>query len=135
MGFVMTPPKKSTIGRARCSSCEAVCCRLTVVLHAQDAVPDELTTRTPEGLHVMKHGPDGWCVAMNRASMNCGIYESRPSICRRFVMGGAYCKAIRAEYAEQHADDRPSGVPMQSSSGSGIDGLGSGVGKIPKTAV
>src|SRR5689334_17603072 len=79
MGFVMTPPKKSTIGRARCSSCEAVCCRLTVVLHAQDAVPDELTTRTPEGLHVMKHGPDGWCVAMNRASMNCGIYESRPS--------------------------------------------------------
>jgi Fe-S-cluster containining protein len=90
----------------RCSTCEAVCCRLTVVLLPEDDIASHLTTRRPDGLLVMKHDDDGWCVAMNRASMNCGIYEGRPSICRRFVMGGAYCKAVRAEYAEQRVEEQ-----------------------------
>lgn len=85
-------------GGAKCSSCEAVCCRLTVVLQPEDHVPEHLTTYSPEGLHVMQHGKDGWCIALNRTNMNCGIYETRPSVCRRFVMNGPYCKAIRADY-------------------------------------
>lgn len=32
--------------------------------------------------------------------MNCGIYESRPTVCRRFTMDGPYCRAVRNEYAE-----------------------------------
>ncbi|TBR40529.1 MULTISPECIES: YkgJ family cysteine cluster protein [Dyella] len=84
---------------ATCSSCEAVCCRLTVVLQPEDRIPDYLAACSPEGLPVMKRGSDGWCVALNRANMNCGIYETRPSVCRRFVMNGPYCKAVRAEYS------------------------------------
>ena len=32
--------------------------------------------------------------------MNCGIYDTRPSVCRRFVMNGPYCRAIREEYSD-----------------------------------
>jgi uncharacterized protein len=94
----MTDAAKSSGAGARCSSCEAVCCRLTVVLQPEDRVPAYLTTWSPEGMQVMRRGEEGWCVALNTKDMNCGIYESRPTVCRRFVMNGAYCKAIRAEY-------------------------------------
>jgi len=35
--------------------------------------------------------------------MNCGIYELRPNTCRRFTMGGGYCRAIREDYRRQAA--------------------------------
>lgn len=100
----MSSPAKPAKAAFDCSTCEAVCCRLTVVLQPDDRVPDHLTTHTPEGLHVMKRGEDGWCVALNRTHMNCGIYENRPSVCRRFVMKGPYCKAVRADYIKAAAD-------------------------------
>lgn len=100
----MTSSTSSKKGAAQCSACEAVCCRLTVVLQPEDRIPSHLTTYTPEGLHVMKHGEDGWCVALNTVRMNCGIYETRPAVCRRFVMNGPYCRAIRAEYKDHGID-------------------------------
>jgi Fe-S-cluster containining protein len=86
---------------ADCARCDAVCCRLTVVLQPEDRPPAHLTTVLPSGLHVMAHDEEGWCVALDSARMNCGIYGSRPAVCRRFVMNGPYCKAVREEYAEQ----------------------------------
>ena len=86
---------------ADCAHCDAVCCRLTVVLQPEDNIPGHLTTRLPGGLLAMAHDEEGWCVAMDGARMNCGIYESRPGVCRRFVMDGPYCRAVRAEYAGQ----------------------------------
>lgn len=88
---------------AHCSRCEAVCCRLTVVLQPEDDIPAHLTAYSPEGLRVMARGEDGWCVALNGTRMNCGIYETRPSVCRRFVMNGPYCRAIRTEYSDPAA--------------------------------
>lgn len=79
----------------KCAACDAVCCRLTVVLQPDDDIPAQLTTHLADGLHVMARAEDGWCVALDRTHMNCSIYASRPAICRRFVMGGAYCNAIR----------------------------------------
>lgn len=49
----------------------------------------------------MRRDEEGWCVALNSARMNCGIYDSRPAVCSRFVMGGPYCKAVRADYFKQ----------------------------------
>lgn len=86
-------------GRASCARCDAVCCRLTVVLDADEVVPARLTTRTPGGLRVMARDPAGWCVALDRRSMACGIYADRPQACRRFAMDGPYCRAVRAEHA------------------------------------
>jgi Fe-S-cluster containining protein len=81
---------------------------LTVVLQSEDRIPSHFTTHLPTGLHVMAHDEEGWCVALDGARMNCGIYETRPSVCRRFVMNGPYCKAVRSDYAEQ----RKLGIPL-----------------------
>ena len=90
--------------RVRCTSCDAVCCRLTVVLGSDDDVPPHLTTRLG-GRHVMARDEEGWCVALDGQKMNCRIHASRPAICRAFVMGGPYCRAVRDEYAntESHS--------------------------------
>jgi Fe-S-cluster containining protein len=96
---------KPATGAAHCTKCDAVCCRLTVVLQPEDNVPPHLTAHLASGLRVMAHDEEGWCVAMDGARMNCGIYESRPAVCRRFVMDGPYCRAVRADYAEQRASE------------------------------
>lgn len=36
---------------------------------------------------------DGWCAALDRETMRCAIYDSHPSICRGFKMGGDECLA------------------------------------------
>lgn len=100
----MTPFIRHAKGKAHCAICDAVCCRLVVVLEPEDDIPAHLTAQLPQGHRVMAHADDGWCVAMDRSRMNCGIYENRPAVCRRFVMGGPYCKAIRAEYVKQRTD-------------------------------
>jgi uncharacterized protein len=94
---------KHTKRESLCSRCNALCCRLTVVLGPDDHIPDHLTTYLSHGARAMAHAEDGRCVALDRSRMNCSIYETRPTDCRRFAMGGAYCNAIRAEDRVQHS--------------------------------
>src|SRR5690606_14481133 len=84
-----------------CSSCDAVCCRLTVVLMPEDRVPRHLTTRTAHGLEVMARDEEGWCIAVDQNRMCCSIYEQRPAVCRKFAMGSEYCRDERRLYREQ----------------------------------
>jgi uncharacterized protein len=94
-GFrVNSPPREKKV---HCNDCDALCCRLTVVLFEEDAIPAHLTDINAQGVSVMARDADGWCVALNSAQMNCGIYETRPSICRKFAMAGPYCRDVRAE--------------------------------------
>ena len=79
-----------------CGRCDAVCCRLTVVLQPEDRVPLHMTT-TQDGLHVMARDEEGWCVALDSARMCCSCYETRPEVCRRFAMAGPYCLEVRAD--------------------------------------
>lgn len=103
---VSTPPLSQPAAREKgvhCSRCDALCCRLTVVLFEEDAIPAHLTERNEQGVTVMARDADGWCVALNSAQMNCGIYETRPTICRKFAMAGPYCRDVRNEAARaQH---------------------------------
>jgi Fe-S-cluster containining protein len=78
-----------------------------VVLQPEDDIPTHLTTHLAGGLRVMARDEEGWCVAVDSGRMNCGIYASRPAVCRRFVMDGPYCKAARAEYSGQAITPRP----------------------------
>ena len=87
-----------------CSDCDAVCCRLTVVVMPDDPVPRHLVDRTPEGLDVMARGEDGWCVAVDPIRMCCTVYEQRPAICRKFAMGSPYCRSEREAYAHRYDD-------------------------------
>ena len=89
--------------RVHCDACEALCCRLIVSVFAEDRIAAHLTEQLPTGGTVMRRDADGWCVALD-AHMRCGIYASRPGICRRFVMGGGACREVRAQ--------PPSPVPL-----------------------
>jgi Fe-S-cluster containining protein len=42
---------------------------------------------------------DGWCAALDRATMRCRIYDARPLVCREFAMDGPECVAERALWA------------------------------------
>ncbi|WP_372013783.1 YkgJ family cysteine cluster protein [Pseudoxanthomonas sp. 10H] len=91
-----------------CSRCDAVCCRLTVVLMPEDRVPRHLVARNDHGVEVMARDEEGWCAAVDPLHMRCSIYEDRPVICRRFAMGAPYCLDIRATYREE----RRRGIPL-----------------------
>lgn len=103
------PSPSTTPSVPLCGRCDAVCCRLTVVVQPEDNIPAHLTTQTDAGLEVMARDEDGWCVAVDAAHMHCSIYDSRPDVCRRFVMGAPYCKSIRSDYSDRTAR----GIPLE----------------------
>lgn len=91
-----------------CARCDAVCCRLTVVVQPVDRIPAHLTAHTAAGLTVMARDAEGWCVAIDAARMCCSIYDTRPDVCRRFTMSGPYCLAVRTDYR----DSMSRGIPL-----------------------
>ncbi|WP_447938136.1 YkgJ family cysteine cluster protein [Pseudoxanthomonas mexicana] len=91
-----------------CARCDAVCCRLTVVVQPEDRIPAHLTAHTAAGLTVMARDAEGWCVAIDAARMCCAIYDTRPDVCRRFTMSGPYCLAVRTDYL----DSTSRGIPL-----------------------
>ena len=90
-----------------CSRCDAVCCRLTVVLMPEDHVPRHMVERLADGPEVMARDEEGWCVAVDHSRMCCSIYDQRPGVCRKFAMGSAYCRSERAAYREMQAQAIP----------------------------
>ncbi|QSX75648.1 YkgJ family cysteine cluster protein [Lysobacter arenosi] len=90
-----------------CSRCDAVCCRLTVVLMPEDNVPRHMVERLVDGPEVMARDEEGWCVAVDHSRMCCSIYDQRPGVCRKFAMGSAYCRSERAAYREMQAQAIP----------------------------
>lgn len=90
-----------------CSRCDALCCRLTVVLQDVDRIAPHLTSMLG-GLHVMARDVDGWCVAVDASRMGCTIYDARPQACRNFAMAGPHCLAVRHD----HARDAARGIPL-----------------------
>lgn len=92
-----------------CAACDAVCCRMTVVLQEGDDVAEHLTDYSAAGQQVMARDEFGWCVAVDPAGGGCSIYSSRPDVCRRFRMGGPYCIAIREDYSDRNAK----GIPLE----------------------
>lgn len=74
-----------------CSTCRANCCRLEVMLITDTGVPEEFIAENKWGSMTMARLDDGWCAALDRATMLCSIYEKRPWVCREFEMGGYEC--------------------------------------------
>ena len=78
-----------------CQSCEASCCRLSVLLITDTGVPGRYIEVYKWGGMRMARLGDGWCSALDRNTMRCLIYEQRPWICREFEMGEYECLAAR----------------------------------------
>ena len=60
-----------------------------------DDVPSEWIAEDRWGGQVMARLADGWCAALDRNTMLCGIYERRPTVCREYELGGSDCLAER----------------------------------------
>ena len=82
-----------------CTTCRANCCKLEVILMSEDDVPHALIHIDRWGGHVMARLDDGWCAALDRDTMLCGIYERRPAICREYELGGSDCLLERSKGA------------------------------------
>ncbi|ART80107.1 YkgJ family cysteine cluster protein [Oceanisphaera avium] len=80
-----------------CTSCQACCCRLEVMLISDTGVPQHYISQDKWGSETMRRLNDGWCAALDRETMLCTIYEHRPWICREFEMGSVECLEERAE--------------------------------------
>ena len=85
-----------------CSRCDAVCCRLTVMVLPEDRVPRALVALDDYGSEVMGRSEDGWCIALDHQRMRCTIYDLRPSACRDFAMGDASCRDERKAYLSHY---------------------------------
>jgi len=81
-----------------CDNCEACCCRLEVMLISGTGVPYYYIEESELGGSVMARLEDGWCVALDRNTMKCTIYDKRPWVCREFTMGEYECLIERKEY-------------------------------------
>lgn len=79
-----------------CSRCAACCCRMPVLVMCDPLVPERYIEKDESGMTFMAQGEDGWCVALDRNTLRCTIYELRPQICRDFDMGGIDCQEVRA---------------------------------------
>lgn len=96
----MNPENNMNDGQAiTCSTCEACCCRLEVMLMGGDNIPAGLTKQDRWGGWVMARRDDGWCAALDRNTMLCRIYERRPMICREYQAGDSDCIIQRTQMA------------------------------------
>jgi Fe-S-cluster containining protein len=82
----------------RCEACQACCCQLQVILMPHDDPPAHLVETEEHGLDVMRRLDDGWCVALDRDTYRCTIYERRPQVCRDVATGGPECRVERDEW-------------------------------------
>ena len=81
-----------------CANCEAVCCRMEVMIITDTGVPNRYIKTDKWGGETMDRLGDGWCSALDRNTMMCSIYENRPLICREFAMGESECIDARNDY-------------------------------------
>jgi Fe-S-cluster containining protein len=87
-----------------CANCEAVCCRLEVLLITDTGVPDEfIATDKWGGMTMARSETTGWCSALDPYTRLCRIYENRPWVCREFQMGGPECITERTLSAQSHS--------------------------------
>lgn len=92
------PYAESVDPTVQCNTCEAVCCRLKVVLLPEDRVPSWLRDHDEHGLEILSKGEDGWCAAVDPITHGCTIYADRPTICRKYAMGSPSCRDEREKW-------------------------------------
>ena len=66
------------------------------MLFGGDDVPPALTEVDRWGGQVMLRLDDGWCAALDRNTMRCGIYAQRPAVCRDYAVGDGDCIVERS---------------------------------------
>ena len=89
---------------SECDGCGGACCRCVVVAIGE-MTPDQRQWAEMRGpLTVASNGGLSWRLPVAcrhlTASGRCGIYETRPDVCRQFEAGGKLCEAAREHQKE-----------------------------------
>jgi hypothetical protein len=63
--------------------CKAACCKLPLALSKEDIQEGKLRWELHQP-YMLAHGPDGYCVHMDRETHRCGAYGQRPIPCRGY---------------------------------------------------
>ena len=67
----------------RIALCRGACCRLSFALTVQDL--EEGRVKWDLGRpYMIRHDEDGYCHHVERGPKRCGVYESRPVVCRAY---------------------------------------------------
>lgn len=93
---LLSSPSESVESEVSCSTCQACCCRLEVMIISDTGVPEKHIAVDEWGGETMLRLEDGWCSAVDRDTYMCTIYENRPWICREFATGSYQCLDERA---------------------------------------
>ncbi|MEU1598347.1 YkgJ family cysteine cluster protein [Streptomyces sp. NPDC005708] len=72
---------------ARMHVCHAVCCRLDFALSVPEIEAGSARWDLGRPYHI-RHEADGNCTHNDRETGRCGIYQDRPSVCRRYSCRG-----------------------------------------------
>ncbi|MBQ4833580.1 YkgJ family cysteine cluster protein [Pseudoalteromonas sp. MMG010] len=88
---IPTTTLSSNSNEVSCSNCQACCCQLEVRIITDTGVPFQYIDYDKWGSEVMKRADDGWCMALDRNTLMCSIYENRPLTCREFEMASNEC--------------------------------------------
>jgi Fe-S-cluster containining protein len=72
---------------ARMPICQAVCCKLTIHLSANE-VADQRLRWDRETPFLLQREADGRCTHQDRGTGFCGVYDARPKPCRRYSCAG-----------------------------------------------
>ena len=67
--------------------CKAVCCRMRFALSVEEIESGPIAWDLGRP-YLNRHGSDGYCHQLDGESHCCGIYDERPSVCRRYSCAG-----------------------------------------------
>lgn len=84
--YRLDPPHPAPEAIINCAErthlCKAVCCKLNFSLTPKE-VRDGKVAWDKDFPYLIAHGTDGYCAHLDQTK-GCGIFEDRPSLCRRF---------------------------------------------------
>jgi hypothetical protein len=63
--------------------CQARCCRLTVHLAFQD-IDEGIRWEYARPYELVRRESDGYCMYSHEETRACGVYDKRPSVCRKY---------------------------------------------------
>ena len=67
----------------RMAVCKAVCCRLSFPLDVEEVQSGELKWELGRP-YFIRHNSEGACVHQDASTGACGVYDRRPSVCKRY---------------------------------------------------
>jgi len=86
-----------------CDDCGGACCRFVVVAIGE-MTPDQRRWAEMRGpLTPVREGVLSWRLPVacpHLTAAMCGIYDTRPDVCREFESGGKLCEAARKYHKE-----------------------------------